>query len=160
MACDPSHTEGCVCCTPTKPSICYDLDNPSLFTDIDTPIPPISIKNPTHSHLSKYKMEQKKIELCNVLEKWRLGKAVEEYGKACVMDFGPGMVLPTALLDQIVNCTHHLKLQTIDDLCKETRWSGMALYDTEVLAVVNKFIPQPQNIVMLTRAPLLAHPVS
>lgn len=105
-------------------------------------------------------MGQKELELCNALEEWRLGKVVEEYGKACAMDYGPGAVLPTALLDQIVDCAHHLKLRTIDDLRKETRWSSTALYGVEVLAVVNKFIPQPQSVVTLTRAPLMARPVS
>lgn len=96
-------------------------------------------------------METKEVKLCDALEEWRIAKTVEEYGKACMMDYGPSVVLPTAVLDRIVDAAHHLKLRTIDDLRKETRWSSTALYGTEVLAVVNKSIPQPQNVTALAR---------
>ncbi|KAF8450850.1 hypothetical protein L210DRAFT_842835, partial [Boletus edulis BED1] len=159
-ACDPSRPEGCVRCSPTRPSVCCDLDSPSQFMSLDPPIPPALPKNPARSHVdTKYTMEAKEVDLCNALEEWRVAKAVNERGEACVMDYGPGFILPTATIDRIVNCAHHSKLRTVDDLRKETRWSGVALYGTEVLAIVNIFIPQQTNTPALVRAPLLPRPV-
>ena len=162
--CDPSRPEGCIRCTPTKPSVCCDLDHPTLFAEYNTCIFPAPVRNVSRSHLLKYTMEQKEQDLCIVLEEWRLAKATEEYGKACVMDYGPGFILPTSVLDRIVDSAHHLKLRTIDDLRKETRWSSMALYGTEVLVIVNKFIAQPQNpptaALTTTRAPLTIYATS
>ena len=61
-------------------------------------------------------MEQKELDLCNALEDWRVMKAVEERGKACTMDYGPGFILPTMTIDGIVDSAHHLKLRTVEDL--------------------------------------------
>lgn len=116
MLCDPSCPEGCLRCSPTKPPICCNLDHHSQFVAFDAPIPPALPKNATCSHLSKYKMEQKELDLCNALEDWRVMKAVEERGKACTMDYGPGFILPTMTIDGIVDSAHHLKLRTVEDL--------------------------------------------
>ncbi|KAF8546528.1 hypothetical protein OG21DRAFT_1426780, partial [Imleria badia] len=119
-ACDPSHSEGCLRCSPTNPPICCDLDHHSQFVAFNAPIPSALPKNATRSHLSKYKMEQKELDLCDALEDWRVAKAVEERGEACTMDYRPGFILLTTTIDQIVDSTYYLKLRTVEDLRKET----------------------------------------
>ena len=100
--CDPSRPEGCLCCSPTKPPVCCDLDHHSQFMAFNAPIPPAQPKNAACSHLAKYKMEQKELNLCDALEDWREGKAVEERGKACAMNYGPGFILPTTQLTRLL----------------------------------------------------------
>ena len=99
-------------------------------------------------------MEKKELDLCDALEDWREAKAVSERGAAYMMDYGAGFILPTTTLDRIVDCAHQLKLRTTDDLRRETCWSGAALYGEEVLAIVNRLIPQPSNLPLLIQTPL------
>ena len=130
---------------PNPLSITISIIPPYVFAEYNTCIFPAPVRNISHSHLLKYTIEQKEQDLCIMLKEWRLAKTTEEYGKACIMDYSPGFILLTSVLDHIVNSTYHLKLQTINDLHKETLWSSMALYGTEVLVIINKFIAQPQN---------------
>ncbi|KAI6041686.1 hypothetical protein EDC04DRAFT_2892741 [Pisolithus marmoratus] len=155
--CDPSCLQGCARCVLTRPPVCCDLHNPTAFSFVDI-LPPATVKNATHSHLSKYTMDKRELALCDALEAWREAKAVAKLGSARIMDFGSGFILPSPTIDHIINSTHHLKLQMIDDLWKETHWLGVGLYGTKVLAIVHHIIPQPSDVPVLMRMPIPACP--
>ncbi|KAI6041716.1 hypothetical protein EDC04DRAFT_2554455, partial [Pisolithus marmoratus] len=157
IVCDPSRPQGCVQSVLTKPLMCCDLHSPAAFSFVDMP-PPTTVKNAACSHLSKYTMDEREVALCDALEDWREAKAVAKLGSDCVMDFSPGFILPSLMIDHIVNSAHHLKLQTINNLWKETHWSGVGLYGTEVLAIIHCIIPQLSDIPMLMRMPIPACP--
>ncbi|KAI5996710.1 hypothetical protein EDD15DRAFT_2124799, partial [Pisolithus albus] len=156
-ACEPSHPQGCVRCVLTTPLVCCDLHNPTAFSFVDI-LPPVTIKNAARSHLSKYTMDERELALCDALEDWREAKAVAKLGSVRVMDFGAGFILPSPMIDRIIDSAHHLKLRMIDDLRKETHWSGVGLYGTEVLSIVHRIIPQPSDMPALTRMPVSARP--
>ncbi|KAI5986455.1 hypothetical protein EDC04DRAFT_2553148, partial [Pisolithus marmoratus] len=150
-----SHLQGCVQCVLTTPLVCCDLHNPTVFSLVDA-LSPVTIKNTACSHLSKYTMDERELALCDTLEDWREAKAVAKLGSACIMDFGAGFILPSPMIDHIIDSAHHLKLQTINDLRKETHWLGVGLYGTEVLAIVHQIIPQPSDMPALIRMPIPA----
>ncbi|KAI6163846.1 hypothetical protein EDD17DRAFT_1434677, partial [Pisolithus thermaeus] len=147
---------GCVWCILTMPLVCCDLHNPTAFSFLDI-LPPVTIKNAAHSHLSKYTMDERELVLCDALEDWREAKAVAKLGSTHIMDFGAGFILPSLMIDHIINSTHHFKLWTIEDLWKETHWLGVGLYGTEVLAIIHHIIPQPSDMLALVRMPVPAH---
>ncbi|KAI6113967.1 hypothetical protein EDD16DRAFT_1472096, partial [Pisolithus croceorrhizus] len=153
--CDPSHPQGCVQCVLTMLLVCCDLHNPTAFSFLNI-LPSVTIKNTAHSHLSKYTMDERELALCDTLEDWREAKAVTKLGSTHVMDFGTGFIFPSPMIDCIVNSTHHLKLWMINDLRKETHWSGVGLYSIEVLAIVHHIIPQPSDMPALVRMPVPA----
>ncbi|KAI5996090.1 hypothetical protein EDC04DRAFT_2909964 [Pisolithus marmoratus] len=93
----------------TRPLVCCDLHDPTAFSFVDTP-PPTTVKNATCSHLSKYTMDEREVALCDALEDWREAKVVTKLGSAHVMDIGPGFILPSPMIDHIVDSAHHLKL--------------------------------------------------
>ncbi|KAI5993423.1 hypothetical protein EDD15DRAFT_2166922, partial [Pisolithus albus] len=157
MACDPYRKEGCVQCIPTQPLVCCDIHNAIAFTFVDTP-PSAASRNPARSHLMKYAMGTRELALLDALEDWRVAKAVTKLGAARVNDYGPSFILPSPTVDRIVDSAHHLKLRTIDDLRRETRWSGVGLYGAEILAIVDRIIPQPHDRPALTRMPASACP--
>ncbi|KAI6025463.1 hypothetical protein EDC04DRAFT_2554987, partial [Pisolithus marmoratus] len=156
-ACDPSHPQGCVWCILTRPLVCCDLHDPTAFLFVNTP-PPTTVKNATHSHLSKYTMDEREVALCDALEDWKEAKVVTKLGSAHVMDIGPGFILPSPMIDHTIDSAHHLKLQMIDDLWKETHWSGAGLYGAEVLAIIHCIIPQPSDMPALMRMHIPACP--
>ncbi|KAI6013021.1 hypothetical protein EDC04DRAFT_2579617 [Pisolithus marmoratus] len=73
-----------------------------------------------------------------MLEDWREAKAVAKLGCARTMDFGARFILPSPMIDCIVNSAHHLMLQMIDDLQKETHWSG----PSDMPALMRAPVPQ------------------
>ncbi|KIO02947.1 hypothetical protein M404DRAFT_146915 [Pisolithus tinctorius Marx 270] len=156
VACDPDCSDGCVWCVPTKPHVCCDLHNPSAFIFVDV-LPPSPPRNPAHSHLSKYSMETRELALCDALEDWREGKVIVKLGVAHVNDYGPGFILLSPMIDHIIDSVHHLKLWTINDLWRETCWSGVGLYGAEVLAIVHQIIPQLHDGPLLMRMPIVPH---
>ncbi|KAI6035835.1 hypothetical protein EDC04DRAFT_2604828 [Pisolithus marmoratus] len=141
----------------TIPLVCCDLHDPTAFLFVNTP-PPTTVKNATHSHLSKYTMDEREVALCDALEDWREAKVVTKLGSAHVMDISPGFILPSPMIDHIIDSAHHLKLQTINDLQKETHWSGAGLYGAEVLAIIHCIIPQPSDMPALMRMHVPACP--
>ncbi|KAI6012051.1 hypothetical protein EDC04DRAFT_2609619 [Pisolithus marmoratus] len=148
---------GCAWCVLTRPPVCCDLHNPTTFSFVNI-LPPATVKNAAHSHLSKYTMDKRELALCDALEDWREAKAVTKLGSARIMDFSTGFILPSPMIDCIVNSAHHLKLWVIDNLWKETHWLGVGLYGTEVLAIVHCIIPQPSDMPVLMRTPVPACP--
>lgn len=47
---------------------------------------------------------------------WRDEKTEKEFGRAHLHNLGGMLVMPNAILDHIVDCAHHFKIDTKEDL--------------------------------------------
>ncbi|KAG2140003.1 hypothetical protein BD769DRAFT_1350302 [Suillus cothurnatus] len=74
------------------------------------------------------------------------------YGDSMLNDYGPGVTMPDSVLDRIINCAHHHKISTIDDLHKETKWSAADCFGSDVIAIVQCIIPVPVLLPVFTTA--------
>lgn len=93
-------------------------------------------------------------ELCGTLEDWREAATLRVYGDSNLHDYGPSAVMPDSVLDRIVDCVQHHKIVTIQDLCKETRWSGSDEFGADIIAIIHRLFLVPTSTLVLTLAPL------
>jgi hypothetical protein len=105
-------------------------------------------------------MGPKEYKLCEALEDWREEKMAEKYGCSHLIDISPATIMEDLVLDCLVNCVHHEKIRTIEDLCKETHWLATDKFGSEVLAITHHIIPAKViKRVTLTNAPLQRFPL-
>jgi hypothetical protein len=104
-------------------------------------------------------MGPKEYELCEVLEDWREEKMAEKYGCSHLIDIGPSIIMSDSILNCFVNCAHHEKMKTIEDLCKENHWPATDKYRPEVLNIIHHIIPVKVISVALTNTPLQHGPL-
>ncbi|KIK92367.1 hypothetical protein PAXRUDRAFT_147509, partial [Paxillus rubicundulus Ve08.2h10] len=90
---------------------------------------------------------------------WWEEKTKQMHRELHLTDLGPGLVMPDTVLDRIMACVHHCKIKTTDDLCKETHWSSIDHFGTEVVALVHRGILVPMPQAVLTTVLLQSHPV-
>ncbi|KAG2093560.1 hypothetical protein BD769DRAFT_1370648 [Suillus cothurnatus] len=154
LAYDPSCLEGCLRCAPTLPEICCDIHHPNAFSFFDTTVTLAPSKVPYCSRLTKYEMGSKEHELCDVLEDWREAATKRIYGDSNLNDYGPSLVMPNSVLERIVDCAHYKKIVTIDDLRKETQWSGVDQFGSDVITVIHRIILVPVPVPVFTSNPL------
>ncbi|KIO12249.1 hypothetical protein M404DRAFT_20077 [Pisolithus tinctorius Marx 270] len=132
--CNSADTQGCTRCNIMEPAICCDVHNPTDFSSYETHIP----KTPCatqHSRLPKYTKDKYDYKLESALLDWCDEKTSAVYGWACLNDDGP-VIMSDATLDRIVDCMHHHKIQTCQDLRRETGWIDSDLYSNEVLVLI------------------------
>ncbi|KAG1724774.1 hypothetical protein EDB19DRAFT_1644335, partial [Suillus lakei] len=147
-------------CAPVTPDMCCDIHHLSAFPLFNTHIPQPP-KLPNHSRLPNYAMGPKEYELCEALEDWREEKMAEKYGCSHLINIGPAIIMADSVLDRLVNCTHHEKIRTIEDLHKETHCLSTDKFGSEVLAIIHCIIPVKAIIrAALTKAPLQCDPLS
>ena len=83
--------------------------------------------------------------LRDALEDWREEATIAHYGHAQLRDMGPTLVMPNDVLAQIVDCAHHFKIKTLDDLSRETRWDEAERYGQEVISLITEHRPAVQT---------------
>ncbi|KAF9235830.1 hypothetical protein BU15DRAFT_77554 [Melanogaster broomeanus] len=107
---------------------------------------------PRRSRLPKYTRERSDYNLDEALQDWREDKTAAVFGWAALNDLGPSLIMTNALLDRIIDCAHHHKIHTIQDLRKETSWMDIEKYGEEVVAIIRQHaapLPSPFNTVPL-----------
>ncbi|KAG0704808.1 hypothetical protein DFH29DRAFT_801165, partial [Suillus ampliporus] len=102
------------------------------------------------SHISKYDMGQLDFQLHDSLEEWRESTTRRIYGDSILNDYGPGMTMPDSVLDCIVDCAHHKKNSTTNNLHKETKWSAINRFGSDIIAIIHRIIPVPMLTPVLT----------
>ncbi|KAF9234054.1 hypothetical protein BU15DRAFT_8658, partial [Melanogaster broomeanus] len=88
----------------------------------------------------------------------REDKTAASFGWAALNDHGPSLLMTNALLDRIIDCAHHHKIHTIQDLKKETSWTNSKKYGEEVVAIIRQHaapLPSPFNTVPLRSSTVL-----
>jgi len=58
--------------------------------------------------------------LHTALQDWCDEKTEKEFGRAHLLDLGGMLVMSNTILDRIVDCAHHFKIDTKEDLARET----------------------------------------
>ncbi|KAG2072889.1 hypothetical protein BDR04DRAFT_1012343 [Suillus decipiens] len=91
---------------------------------------------------------------------WREEKMAENYGHSHLIDISPSIIMSDLILNCLVNCAHHEKMKTIEDLHKETHWPATEEYRPEVLNIIHCIIPVKVISVALTNTPLQHGPLS
>ncbi|KAG2065821.1 hypothetical protein BDR04DRAFT_972575, partial [Suillus decipiens] len=152
LDCNTERPSGCDRCCLAKPTICYDIHNPNHFTQYTSHIEKIATMLPC-SHIAKYNKTKNDFALQDALDEWREQKTVEVYGWHHLNDLGHTIVMPNAMLDCIVNCAHHHKIQHVVDLKKKTTWTDVGNFGEEVIALIKKYIPLPHSA-LFTATPL------
>lgn len=97
------------------------------------------------SRITKYEKTANDFTFQDALDEWREQKVVEVYGWYHLNDLGPTIVMPNAMLDRIVDCVHHQKIQNIVDLKKETGWTDVESFGEEVIALIKKYALLPRS---------------
>ncbi|KAI6117852.1 hypothetical protein EDD16DRAFT_1480984 [Pisolithus croceorrhizus] len=134
--CNSDNAQGCPRCHVMEPVVCCNIHNPPEFASYDAPNPKAP-RAAQRSCLPKYTKDKSNLDLENALLDWREEKTATVYGWACLFDNGP-VVMTDSTLDRIVDCAHHRKIQTPQDLKRETTWADSDLYAGEVLSLIER----------------------
>jgi hypothetical protein len=105
-------------------------------------------------------MGSKEYELREALEDWREEKTAEIYGRSYLIDIGPAIVMGNLVLERLVNCAHHAKINSVNDIRKETHWTNTQTFGSEVLSIILRIIPAVPLSQAYTTAPLQRGPIS
>jgi len=74
--------------------------------------------------------------LRDALEDWRETTTEKTYGTAHLIDLGLTLIMPTNVLNQVIECVQFSKILMIDDLIKETQWDEAETWANEVLQII------------------------
>ncbi|KAG1837972.1 hypothetical protein DFJ58DRAFT_668590, partial [Suillus subalutaceus] len=149
VACDPSNSDGCTCCAPLKPTVCCDIHNPNSLSQNTTSLPSKIVHC---SRTLKFDMGPLEFQLHDTLEEWRESMTRRVYGDSTLNDYGPGVTMLDSVLDHIIDCAHHHKFFTTNDLHKETKWSAVDHFGSDVIAIIQCIIPVPVLQAIFTTA--------
>ncbi|KAI0337895.1 P-loop containing nucleoside triphosphate hydrolase protein, partial [Trametopsis cervina] len=158
LLCDPSQPLGCQRCLLPLARLCCDLHNRLA---IDTLHPATSIDKPAHiparSRLRKFDTIRQDMDLRDVLDDWRIEKTIAQFGEGTYEDRGPGLVMPDETLRRIVDCVHHHKINSGEDIRRETKWGRADQYGAELVMLIRELYPvvDVQPRAAMSTAPLL-----
>lgn len=95
--------------------------------------------------------------LRNALHEFRRAATTKKFSRAVLKNSGPGVVMSNEVLQRIVDCAHWHKIESPEQLEKETRWAGAAEFGEEVIILINEHCPRPAAPDDDTSAPLGVH---
>jgi cytochrome c553 len=76
------------------------------------------------------------MKLRDALNEFRKNQTIKKFGLSRLKNSGPGLIMPNAVLQCIVDCVHMLKIRSKDDLQIETRWSRTDVFVDAILALI------------------------
>jgi hypothetical protein len=145
--CHPELPSGCPRCGENTSLICCDIENPESFHSLQ--IPPLKVvRAMRRSHVKPVKLNERStadMKLVEVLEDWREETTKVRYGEAALLDFGPSLIMSTKVLDRIINCVHHGKISSLQDLARETHWDEVGRYGADLLKLIQAIHPGQTN---------------
>ncbi|KAI6120803.1 hypothetical protein EV401DRAFT_2169641 [Pisolithus croceorrhizus] len=150
--CNDSNMSGCPRCNVTSPTTCCDIHDPSAFSSFGSQLPKPSRASQC-SRLPKYMKGKYDYKLEEALLDWHEDKMVAIYRWACLNDHG-AVVMTSATLNCIVNCAHHQKIQTCQDLKRETGWMNSDRFGDEVLNLIQQHTAPTMATSLLVSTPL------
>ena len=133
-----------------QPTVCCNIHDPTVFSLFEADVPGTSRTTQRTRHVSKYTQDRA---LGDTIHDWREEKTSALYGWAALNDFGPCLVMPNPILECVVNCVHHNKIETLQDLKKETGWTEADQLGVEVIALIQRHI-------LPCSSPLVSTPLS
>ncbi|KIK77554.1 hypothetical protein PAXRUDRAFT_166468 [Paxillus rubicundulus Ve08.2h10] len=165
--CNSNNMQGCPQCHVMEPNICCDIHNHPAFLPYKSHIskPP---RTAQRSHLPKYTKDKYDYKLEEALQDWQESKTTMVYGWASLNDYGPLLIMPNSTLDRIVDYAHHCKIQTPQDLKRETMWTDSNQFGNEVIVLIQRHgtpcpllfasMPlRPSSVTMLMTKSIIGH---
>jgi hypothetical protein len=70
---------------------------------------------------------------------------MEKFGRSVLKNARPGVIMPNAILDCIVDCAHYGKIQNINELTRETHWNYSNEYGEDILTLIYVSHPPPPS---------------
>jgi len=144
--CNRDQPEGCTRCRVTLPSICCDIHNAGDFMSYTSDSIAKPMRAPQRSHLPQYTHCKQDFLLIDALEDWREMKTTVVHGWTSLRDLGPSLIMTNATLEWIVDCAHHHKILSVQDMRRETGWPGADQFGLEIIAIIQKHaapLPSP-----------------
>jgi len=104
------------------------------------------MRAPQRSRLPQYTHCKQDFLLIDALEDWHEMKTTVVHGWTSLRDLGPSLIMTNATLERIVDCAHHRKILSVQDMRRETGWSGADQFGLEIIAIIQKHaapLPSP-----------------
>ena len=133
-----------------QPTVCCDIHDSTTFSLFKANVPHTSHTTQWTQRVSKYMQD---CVLGDVIHDWQEEKTSALYGWAALNDFGPCLVMPNSILKHVVDCAHHNKIKTLQDLKKETGWTEADRLGSKVIALIQRHI-------LPCSSPLVSTPLS
>jgi hypothetical protein len=110
----------------------------------------------SRSRISSYKADALDMNLRDVLHEFRRGATTTKFGRVVLKNSGPGVVMSNEVLQRIVDCAHFYKIQSTEQLARETRWAGAGEFGEAVIALIKEHRPAPEEPLpaLVTTTPL------
>lgn len=81
--------------------------------------------------------------LRDALHEFRRDATVKKFSRAVLKNSGPGVVMSNEILQRIVDCAHFHKIESREQLERETRWAGAGEFGDEIVDLIGKHRPKP-----------------
>jgi hypothetical protein len=88
------------------------------------------------------------------LDDFQFQTTERKYGHGALDMMGSGLVMSDEVLKRIVLCAHYRKIESVEELIRETRWIGAREYFNDIRGLVEIHSPPPKNAPLTTRVPL------
>ncbi|KAH7917502.1 P-loop containing nucleoside triphosphate hydrolase protein [Leucogyrophana mollusca] len=154
--CDINSPTGCSRCVINTPTICCELCSPNHFKDFARVSIPKPTTAPSRSKIKDYTAARSDMELRDALHDYRKTLCIQKFGPANFKNYGAGAVMSHAILQRIVDCAHACKIQSKEDLARETKWGGANEYGDEVVKLIKAHSNPPRTTTPLVSTPLRA----
>ncbi|KAL6300824.1 hypothetical protein BKA93DRAFT_712309, partial [Sparassis latifolia] len=122
LGCDRNSVQGCSHCALKLPAVCCDLCCSAAFEHLASVPTMQASKTTKKSNIKPYDATSSEHDLRTLLLEWRDKTVRETFGAAIFTNYGGNILLPTLLLQRIVDCAHAGKLTSLEQLKKETSW--------------------------------------
>jgi ATP-dependent DNA helicase RecQ len=80
--------------------------------------------------------------LRDALHEFRRNATVKKFSRAILKNSGPGVVMSNEILQRIVDCAHFHKIESREQLERETRWAGAGEFGDEIVDLIGKHRPK------------------
>jgi ATP-dependent DNA helicase RecQ len=155
--CQSDLPDGCPRCIVRKLAVCCELCSPDFFKNFACVDMEKTKVLASRSRIKDYTAGPSDMNLRDALHNFRREVVRTKFGLACLKDMGPGVFMSNEVLQRVVDCAHEYKIETKDDLAKETRWTGVHNHAADVIALIKTHRPKPLPTPLLTSTPLRPH---
>ncbi|KAJ8689521.1 hypothetical protein PTI98_012419 [Pleurotus ostreatus] len=148
LLCDRTTPDGCSRCRPkscnNEMSPCCDKCVPALLELFDGVTVPHQARAPNRSSIKEYQPVQSEQDLKAAIVSWRKITAPVKLGPLTVRRYGVEIFMHDMVIQRVVDCAHGNKIQTVEDLARETRWSldRVNEFGAQIIALIEQHLPK------------------
>ncbi|KIK96814.1 hypothetical protein PAXRUDRAFT_10564 [Paxillus rubicundulus Ve08.2h10] len=93
---------------------------------------------PACSCLPKYDRTQHDYTLLDAIGQWQEQTTASVYGWHHLNGMGPSILMCNAIVERIVDCAHHCKIASVQELKREMGWSDADQFGGEVITLIQR----------------------